>query len=865
MRHIVGRILVLMLLLASSAAYLSFTQPSLADPAEHVYYLHAESTSGISVYLDLERTNPEPNPDTVSVDVPNLGQYKLGDGWIQNDNFYHSRDVRGTWTFTMYVYCDDDIINGQLYAKVFDGFSTRLNGAQNRSELIGPCSNPSSPVEVVWDDVLDHAQAQSLVQNERFRVEIWLDAVSGGTSGGIKTATSEISKKGHIVNGSYLNTTAANEGVTPFEILQEDEVPCGNTTLFEVVGENGVVGKSISGDYTNLAANDESFEEVGEDDNPNSLEWIWNIDIAPGTGQYSFYLDAVINLAPANDDDFDIEYSTTGAFAGEEQLMFTVNESWVGSFSDPPPARYDFPAGSLSGVSTVYIRAIDTNLTDWPQLKDVLKIDRMYIEHVEAGVNCSAFEHIWVIGNLPTATSHRVYVNAYQVPEGDSDQFRFSYSSISSLGPFVNLFTITNTTDEDYYYNAPVSGPPGFPTLWLKAVDTDRTPGSPTLLDGLFVDHIYLNTTGGGTPHRLHLIIDDAVYSSRIKTVEDISTDTVKPSSRVLPLPMYSGLTFDVEFNASDTGSGIHHVELWYILDDDTHVQYPGAYTTSPITFTAPQEGRYRFYTRAVDNALNYEDRPATFDAATTVDLSSPTVTDVSPDDTSTGVSRTTSITIRFSESMNSQTVDAAFRLREEGGRTWRASDGRVTWNHPVNNTFIFRLPLGEEFDWSTEYTVTVGAGAEDLAGFRMAHEFRSTFETESEFNPGMLLLISVICILIMLGIVAYYMFLKKKPEEEEKIEEAVQPQEYPAQPAQPQEYPAQPAQPQEPMSIPIPPPAYAAPPPGAPVPPPLWQTQEPVQEMWREDRAALSACLNCGRFIPNESTFCPFCGVRRR
>ena len=852
----VGRTLVIVFLITSSFAFISIMPESRADPIEHTYFLHAESTSGIGTYLDLMLTNPEPNSTIISEDVGTVKHYQLGEGWIQNENHDYFRDVSGTWTFTMYVYCDDNIIDGRLYAKVFDGFNNRINSVSNRSELIGPCADPSNPREIVWDDVMDEAEASAFVQGERVRLEIWFDATSGGTTGGERLVTSEGTHVGQTISGSYLDTQAGNEGGIQYQQLREEAIPCGPSTLFEVVGENGVEGQSISGDYNSLALNDETNESIGESGNPNSLEWIWNIDIAPGTGQYSFYIDALIGQVPFNDDNFTIEYSTTGAFAGEEVPMFNVNGSWIKSYSDPPPARYDFPGGVLTGVNTVYIRATDTNLNDWPQHVDVLNIDRMYIELVEQTSNCSALDHVWVIDNIPDAGINEFYVNAHHSTSLDGDDFRFSYSIESSLGHFQNLFIIQNTTDEDYYYTSSVGSLYDIPTLWLRVEDTDRTPDPSPQLDDLFIDHIYMYTSGGGTPYQLHLIVDNSTYPSRIQTIEDVAGDTAKPTSVVLALPPYSDAVFPIGFIASDIGSGVHHVELWYVLSDDIPIQYPGSFTTSPITFVAPVDGRYRFYTRAVDNALNYEDPPATFDAATTVDLSAPTVTDVDPDNTETNVPREIKIVIRFSESMNSRSVNDAFELVEEDGRSWFASEGNVVWNHPMNNTFTFTLAGGERLNWDTKYTIIVGTGAQDLAGRFMANRFESTFTTESEFNPAMLLLIIVIAVVIMLAILAYFMFLKKKPEEEEKIEEAVQ--------VQPEQIPVQPPQaaPPPPVTYAPPPPPVQQPPPG---PQPLWQSEKPVEEMWKEDRAKTSACTNCGRFILDTSTFCPYCGVKRK
>jgi hypothetical protein len=857
MRINVGRILVAIILLLSSLAAIPFLPDSRAETVENIYFLHAESTSGIGTDMDLRLTSPEPNPITISVDVSNPGSFLIGDGWIQMDNYDYQRNMSGVWTFTMYAYCDDNIINGQLSARVFDGLRNRLNNVQNKSQLIGPCDNPNAPVEIIWDQELDSPLAGTFVDGERFRVEIWFDAISGGTTPTIRTSSGENSVQGQIIAGTYMDTQTNNEGGTQYEHLREEISPCGISTIFDVIAEIIVEGKSIGGDYTSLHANDDVVEEIGEDGNPNSINWTWAIDISPGSGQYRFYLDANYT-APVNDDNFTVSYSTTGAFLGEEVTIFTINETWVGSPSDPPPARFDFPAGTLTGVPTVYIRLLDTNENDWPQIKDALRLDRMYIELVESTSNCSVMEHIWAIDNVPAAFVHKLFVSGNHSPSSDGDEFRFSYSAISSLGPYVDdIFLLTNTTDEDYYLTTDVFGPPGFTKLWVRVEDTDRTGSASPSLDDLFVDHIYLSTAGGGTTFQFHLLVDNATYSSKIKTVEDATADTMKPTSTVLNLPLYSGPVFDIEFVASDIGAGVHHVELWYILPDDTHVQYLGAFTTSPISFTAPGDGRYYFYTMAVDNALNYEDRPLTFDAMTIVDTTSPSVTEVRPGNERKDVDLESRITIRFSETMDSSSVDQAFILIEgDNGRLWNANDGTIAWNHPSNNSFTFTLSGGEAFKYGTEYTIMLDSTASDLAGNGLLVDFQSTFETEYEFNPVGLILMIVVAVIIMVTVLVYFLFFKKQPsEEEEPIPEAVQ---------TPSTPPLQPPVPQyQPPATYVPPPVTLAPPPADTPDRPLWQSEKSPEEMWKEDRAGVSACNLCGRFISTEAQYCPHCGSR--
>lgn len=855
----VGRITLISILLLSSLAALPFSN-SVADPVEQTYYLHAEDSSGILNYLDLVTTPPEPNAITISIDVPVAGPFMVGEGWIQNENFNYARNMTGTWTFTMYVYCDDNIIDGRLFAKVFNGFSIRLNDAQNRSQSIGPCADPSTPKEVIWDDQVDHLQAGTFVDGERFRVEIWFDALSGGTTATVKIPSGEIPSIGQSIAGTYVETQANNEGGVQYQQIREADVPCGISTKFDVVAEIGSEGKSISGDYTRLWANDDSYEVIGEDNNPNSLNWTWAIDISPGSGQYSLYLDALIDAAPLNDDDFTVSYSTTGAFLGEEVTVFTIDDAWYGSVSDPPTARYDFPGGVLTGVPTVYIRILDTNEVDWPQVKDALNLDRMYIELVEATSNCSALEHVWVIDNLPEGVlSHQLLLNGHHSVSSDGDDFQFSYSSTGLFGKYEDIFLLTNTTDQDFYVSAAVIGPPDFPMFWLKVEDTDRTPGTPPSLDDLFIDHIYTYSLAGGTSFQLHLIVDNATYQSRIKTIEDVTTaDTMKPTSTVLSLPLYSDPVFDIEFLASDIGSGVHHIELWYILPDDIHIPFPGFYTTSPITFTAPGDGRYYFYTRAVDNALNYEDRPLMFDAMTIVDTTPPTVTRVRPSDGEIGIRLyETEVQIRFSETMDSATVEQGFLLIEgKGKRAWQASDGIVRWNHPVNDSFTFTLTGGEEFKYGTTYTIILDHSASDLAGNNLPSDFETTFNTEMEFDPIVLVIIIIIAA-VMIVLLVYFMFIKRAPEEEkgETMQMAVH---------APQMPPPQPLGPvYQPPTTYAPPPVTFTPPPAGTLDRPMWEADKSGEEIWRDEQPKVVACNLCGRSISSQARYCPHCGSR--
>jgi len=104
-----------------------------------------------------------------------------------------------------------------------------------------------------------------------------------------------------------------------------------------------------------------------------------------------------------------------------------------------------------------------------------------------------------------------------------------------------------------------------------------------------------------------------------------LELDNTLPDSEAGPVaPYYNIDSFDVPFTASDVGTGVRHVELYYQLDGGGYVQYGSTFTVSPIAFTAPGEGAYEFYTIVTDNVGNVEDAPPAADCTTVVDSTPP-------------------------------------------------------------------------------------------------------------------------------------------------------------------------------------------------------------------------------------------------
>jgi len=141
-----------------------------------------------------------------------------------------------------------------------------------------------------------------------------------------------------------------------------------------------------------------------------------------------------------------------------------------------------------------------------------------------------------------------------------------------------------------------------------------------------------------GTSHEFTGLLDTQIYYYRVKTRDALDNqsdwatyvsstqDDVDPTSSADAQPAYqTSLTFDVAFTSSDATAGVNYVELYYQLDGGGYVQFAGTFPTTPISFTAPSDGAYDFYTIATDNAGNVEAAPGVADASTTVDTTAPT------------------------------------------------------------------------------------------------------------------------------------------------------------------------------------------------------------------------------------------------
>ncbi len=134
----------------------------------------------------------------------------------------------------------------------------------------------------------------------------------------------------------------------------------------------------------------------------------------------------------------------------------------------------------------------------------------------------------------------------------------------------------------------------------------------------------------------VYLLCNDTLGNSNDTEFIYIFKDTQLPQSQANPLPTYINTnSVNISYSSSDPAQsgGVHHVELWYADSgfmnfkkymDSTYTS--GNFSENPIRYNSTADGKYDFYTIAVDNANNRElPVPLNPDATTTIDTTPPT------------------------------------------------------------------------------------------------------------------------------------------------------------------------------------------------------------------------------------------------
>lgn len=177
----------------------------------------------------------------------------------------------------------------------------------------------------------------------------------------------------------------------------------------------------------------------------------------------------------------------------------------------------------------------------------------------------------------------------------------------------------------------------------------------------------------------------DCAGNMEVQKTMQVMIDTVAPWAIPDPQPQYRTVqTFEIGWSAIESGSGIWAVGLYYSTDDGMTWLGDGASrTSSPIVFTAPIQGYYRFNLMGIDNAGNIEAPPV--DRG---DTEADSVVDWSAPDTSYSISglkglngwylRVDGVTLTGSDppSLGSGIESIWYRI---DGRDWTAYSGPFT------------------------------------------------------------------------------------------------------------------------------------------------------------------------------------------
>jgi len=167
-------------------------------------------------------------------------------------------------------------------------------------------------------------------------------------------------------------------------------------------------------------------------------------------------------------------------------------------------------------------------------------------------------------------------------------------------------------------------------------------------------------------------------------------------------------------------------------------------------------EGSKTVYFRVIDEAGNIA--PYVFDGII-LDTTSPTVTDKL---TGTDVEVTEILTITFSEPMNHTSVENSIIIFPD------ISILNYSWD---GNTLT--ITFSSDLSHDTEYTVSIGTGAEDPAGNALETPYSWQFTTKAKPEEGFPLvwLIILLVIIVIIVLLLAWLLMRRKPQEHEEAE----------------------------------------------------------------------------------------------
>jgi len=209
--------------------------------------------------------------------------------------------------------------------------------------------------------------------------------------------------------------------------------------------------------------------------------------------------------------------------------------------------------------------------------------------------------------------------NTVALGDFDIDSIDFGSAELGS-GPMTQQVVVTNSGSADLITTATLTNDGGGAFSITSPPVSPLAVGSSTTLEITYTPSVFGVVNGA-----VDILTNDPTNSPFDVTLLASGTDSVDPESEVTgPSGSLSqaSASFDVTFTASDSGSGVSSVELFYQFDGGSFASF-GTFSSSPISFDTSGtggDGTYGFYTVATDGAGNTEADPGVADTTVTFD-----------------------------------------------------------------------------------------------------------------------------------------------------------------------------------------------------------------------------------------------------
>ena len=441
--------------------------------------------------------------------------------------------------------------------------------------------------------------------------------------------------------------------------------------------------------------------------------------VANGTiatvGDYHLYVDNYSTVTTVNTPFASTKVAVMAAGNLTVRNFLTVRVRWPNNVTGLWGARV---VVTDNGVEAYNVTKPFSATYNW-----ILVTNRIYVDSPDP---------TWNTTRVSVSYSTSAFVNNPRIVNMTASQNQ-TFTMIDTSAPTSSVLALpawTNTTTFPVVFTASDAFGVGVAnvTLWYQLNGTGWTSYGTTSSLLLGFGQFSFTASSDGTYEFATTAVDNAGNGQQPAPPSANNTwtivDTVAPATHVLPLPAYeTSSTFTVSW-APD--SGVTDVAN-YTVQVNPGTGWTDWLTNTTATsavYTSTAQGPVAFRTVARDFADNLESKAGN-DTWTVVDTVAPQVVAATPSGNLT-VSPA-GIQITFSEPMNQSAVEAALTISPTIVGTFTRS----------NRSTVLRFEPAQPFRNGTSYTVTVGTGATDLAGNRLAEPDTFRFSTPSPPPPA--------------------------------------------------------------------------------------------------------------------------------